>query len=196
MPGEIPDEELARMAQAEPEGERGRAAVEELLGRYRRTTYLWCFRMVRDHDRALDLAQEALIDAYRGLRSYQGRSKFSSWLFMIVRNRCRTSLRPRSLVRDDEADPDQMSDARGDPESLLIEKEGGLALERLLLEHLEPLEQDAIWLRCVERMPVEEITDMLDIAGASGARGLLQTARRKLRAALERESRTEGRDER
>jgi hypothetical protein len=31
-------------------------------------------------------------------------------------------------------------------------------------------------------MPVDEITQVLDIDSASGARGLLQTARRKLRA--------------
>ena len=45
-------------------------------------------------------------------------------------------------------------------------------------------EQEAIYLRCFERLPVDEITSLLSITGASGARGLLQSARRKLRAAL------------
>ena len=36
-----------------------------------------------------------------------------------------------------------------------------------------------------ERMPVDEITKMLKIESASGARGVLQTARRKLKAAME-----------
>jgi hypothetical protein len=42
-------------------------------------------------------------------------------------------------------------------------------------------------LRCFERMPVDRITETLCLENASGARGLLQTARRKLRAELERE---------
>jgi hypothetical protein len=41
-------------------------------------------------------------------------------------------------------------------------------------------------LRWQERMPIEEITRQLGLVGATGARGVLQTARRKLRAELER----------
>jgi RNA polymerase sigma-70 factor, ECF subfamily len=186
------DEELVRRFQQDPHGDEGRTAAGELLGRYRRTTYLWCFRMVTDHDTALDLAQDALIDAYRGLHRFQARSRFSSWLFMVVRNRCRTALRPRSLTRDDDADPDLLEVSGSDPEAVLIDKQSAEALERLLLDHLSPLEQDAIWLRCVERLSVGEVTRILGIESASGARGLLQTARRKLRAALERPSTEEG----
>jgi len=47
------------------------------------------------------------------------------------------------------------------------------------------MEQKAIWLRCFERLPIDEITGMLGIEAKSGARGMLQTARRKLKAALE-----------
>jgi DNA-directed RNA polymerase specialized sigma24 family protein len=52
--------------------------------------------------------------------------------------------------------------------------------------HLAPLEQEALWLRCVERMPVDEITRVLGIEGSTGARAVLQSARRKLRAVLDR----------
>jgi DNA-directed RNA polymerase specialized sigma24 family protein len=38
-------------------------------------------------------------------------------------------------------------------------------------------------------MPVDEITALLGVSGASGARGLLQRARRKLRAAMDRRGR-------
>ena len=51
-------------------------------------------------------------------------------------------------------------------------------------EHLEPVEQMALWLRAYEGASVQHITRMLKLDGASGARGVLQTARRKLRAAL------------
>ena len=44
-----------------------------------------------------------------------------------------------------------------------------------------------MWLRAYEGMSVEDITRMMKLNGASGARGLLQTARRKLRAALREE---------
>ena len=185
------DEELVRQAQAGPDTESGREAAAELIGRYQRTVYLWCCRQVRDPDDARDLAQDAMLDAWRGLAGFGGRARFSTWLFLIVRNRCLSALRPRILERDPAADPDELEADWGDPEALLLQDETGRELERLLLEELDPREQDAIWLRCVECLPVEEITRRLGLSAVSGARGLLQTARRKLRAALRRRGQPE-----
>jgi hypothetical protein len=42
-----------------------------------------------------------------------------------------------------------------------------------------------VWLRYSERLPVDEITLLLDLDQKSGARAVLQRARRKLKAALE-----------
>jgi DNA-directed RNA polymerase specialized sigma24 family protein len=50
---------------------------------------------------------------------------------------------------------------------------------------LDAKERAALWLRAEEGMSVDDITRMLRVDGASGARGLLQTARRKLRAVLD-----------
>lgn len=178
------DEELVRLVQADPDGESGRRAAGELLGRYRGRAYLWAHRHVRDHDLALDLAQDALLSAYRALPGFGGRSRFSSWLFAIVRNRCLTALRPKSLTRDVDIDPDDLLESGEDPlDRLAREQEEDTVLD-VIREKLDAREQDALWLRCVERMPVDEISRVLGVAGASGARGLLQTARRKLKAAL------------
>src|SRR5262249_62396725 len=95
---EWPDDVLVRRAVEDPGGPAGRAAACELLGRYQGRVYLWCYRYVRDHDRALDLAQDALLSAYRALATFQGRSRFSSWLFAIARNRCLTAVAPASLT--------------------------------------------------------------------------------------------------
>jgi RNA polymerase sigma-70 factor (ECF subfamily) len=181
--GAIPEEELIRLAKADPDGAEGRNACGELLRRYSDAVYLYCFRMVRDRDTALDLAQEALLDALKGIRGFEARSRFSSWLFAIARNRCRTALRPRSLMRDEDADLESLVEPGGDPASRWLEQDGERRLERLVSEHLEPEEQEAIWLRYVEGMPVDEITRVLNLENATGARGLLQTALRKLRAA-------------
>lgn len=196
-PGPAADEELARRAQADPQGPAGRAAAGELLGRYTERVYRYCRRMVRDPDRARDLAQDAVMDALRGLPRFEARARFGSWLYAIVRNRCRTALRPRSLTRDEGVETDELPAAGGDPETLWAEREGEEALERMVAAHLEPVEQDALWLRCVERLPVDEITALLALTNATGARGVLQTARRKLAAALGRgRAGGGGRDER
>ena len=80
------------------------------------------------------------------------------------------------MVADERPTPDQEMEQRLDESALLD----------LIKSHLTRQEQDALWLRCMERMSVEEITSLLGIEEQSGARAVLQRARRRLRAALDR----------
>jgi len=179
------DQDLVALAVRERTSAAGRAAASELLGRHRGRVYLWCHRYVRDHEQALDLAQEVLLSAWRSLDSFQGRSRFSSWLFSIARNRCLSAVRAADPVHDD-AELDRVPDRGPGTEAVIVGREEEQALVSLAARHLDDIEQEALWLRCFERMPVEEITRLLNIPGASGARAVLQSARRKLRLALDR----------
>jgi RNA polymerase sigma-70 factor (ECF subfamily) len=140
--------------------------------------------MVTDHEHALDLAQAVLLKAWRGLRGFDDRSLFSSWLFAITRNECLTALRPRTLRRDPAADPEWFLVDDRDPGILLETREEEDAMDALLRDTLNPVEQEAIWLRCFEGLSVGDVTRMLGIDTASGARGVLQNAREKLRRAM------------
>ncbi len=186
------DEDLLRAFRSAPGEPAGRRAAGTLLGRYRARAYAWCYRMVGDHERALDLAQDSLLKAWRSLPGFEGKSRFSSWLFSIVRNECLTALRPKSLRRDPRADPIELLIQHEDPPALLLAREEEEAMEALVKESLSPLEAEAIWLRCFERLPVGDITRLLGLTHASGARSVLQSAREKLRAALARRAREEG----
>jgi RNA polymerase sigma-70 factor (ECF subfamily) len=172
----------------EPGSAAARKAAGELLGRHNRNIYLWCYGFVRDHDHAMDLSQDVLMDALRGLPTFEGRSDLSLWLFVITRNRCRSALRRREPVVDNEFDVEYLSDRRANPERLLEEREAQDRLLVMMRDILEPVEQKALWLRCVDGMSVDDITDMLSIDNRSGARGVLQQARRKLRAAMQKDA--------
>jgi RNA polymerase sigma-70 factor (ECF subfamily) len=179
------DHELLEAALADPAGTTGRRAASDLLGRYQRPIYVWCLRYVEDHDRAVEMAQDVLMRAYRRLDSFRGRSKLSSWLYIIARNTCLNELERPALLRDEGVEPDRLRSSARDPEQQLLD---GMAEEELLTlirEKLDPREQRALWLRCFERMPVDAITQVLAVDDRSGARSVLQSARRKLRAALE-----------
>jgi len=88
------------------------------------------------------------------------------------------------LRLDPNADPIALLVEHDEPPALLATQEEEQAMEALLRDHLSPLELQAIWLRCFEGLPVPEITRLLGLTHASGARSVLQSAREKLRAAL------------
>lgn len=184
-PRDESDLDLVRQALADPDSEVSRRAASRLFERYQEAVYVWCNRYARDHDRAMDLAQDVLLRAYRSLATFEGRAHFGSWLFAIARNRCINELQRAGPSRDEEIDPDGLASDMPDPENDFLQAQGERALLTMIREHLTPVEQEAVWLRCVEKMPLPAITQVLAIDQRSGARGVLQQARRKLRAALE-----------
>ena len=180
------DDALLAAWRQDPGGTWGQRAVSQLLDRYRDRVYSWCWRHVRNRELALDLAQEVLVSAYRNLGSFGERAQFSSWLFAIARNRCLSELRKYRPSQEDDELLQLVVDERPTPDQELEQRLEESALLDLIKGHLTQQEQDALWLRCIERMSVEEITSLLDIQEQSGARAVLQRARRRLRAALDR----------
>ncbi len=181
----VPDEALLRTARSDADPARRVAAATELVTRYRDAVYLWCFRYTRDSDRALDLSQDVFATVWEKIASFEGRSKFSSWLFAVTRNRCIDASRRIDVLGDD-ADLGAIRDPSPAPDMIVEHSDDEDWLLRTIRTELDPVEQRAIWLRCVERMPVDEVTRILELDSASGARAVLQRARRKLRAAVER----------
>lgn len=181
----ISDEELALRARNDPRGDEGRRAASWLLGRYRGRVYGWCLRYMRDHDRAMDLSQDVLMIAFRALEGFESRAPFSVWLYVIARRQCIRALRPRVLRRDESVLLESMVEPGPGPEETFEANRDHEDLMQLMQSTLTPREQDALWMRYVENATVEDITRTLQVPSVSGARGLLQTARRKLRAAVD-----------
>lgn len=184
LSADVSDADLVGMTRS-GDAERRRRAATELLMRYRDAVYAWCYRYTRDHERALDLSQDVLVTAWQRLDAFEGRSQFSSWLFAVARNRCIDASRRVNLLAED-AKIDETPDPAPAPDELLMTGEAEEVVMDLIKNELDELEQDAVYLRYFERWSVEDIGEFLEIEGASGARAVLQRARRKLRAAARR----------
>ena len=170
--------------QRDPASEAGRQAASRLLARYRQRVLIWCWRVVGDREMALDLAQEVLISAYQRLTDYDHDGRFGAWLFTIARNRCLSELRRRRIPIAENAVLDLVVDAAPAPDEALERRLAAEDLLGLVRDTLTAEEQTVVWLRCYEGLPVDVITKRLNLAGKTGARGVLQRARRKLRSAL------------
>ena len=178
---EFTDVQLLEVYLADPAGPEGRRAADALLGRYHSRVFQWCRGYVRNPDEAMDLAQEVMINAFKGLDGFDKRAQFSSWLFAIARNRCLTAVsrgKQNQEALELIAEPaSEMANA----EDVLRQRQEDKALRLLLGSGLAPEEEEAFWLRIVEGLSVEQITWTLRLQNTTGARSVLQNARRKLR---------------
>jgi RNA polymerase sigma-70 factor (ECF subfamily) len=178
------DESLALWYARDPASAAGRAALARLVERWSGRVYVWAYRIVREREQALDLSQDCLVRMIGALPRYESRGKFAAWLFTIVHNRCRSELRGSRWRVDSEVEVDLLTSDGAGPESAYESAESERRILDAMRGALDERERMALWLRAEEGMSVEDITRLMKLESASGARGLLQTARRKLRAAL------------
>ena len=157
--------------------------IERVFALHSDRVYGLCLRLVRDPDRARELAQETMLRAWQGLAGFRGESGLGTWLYVIARNLCFQSLRKRSELLTDDGVL-EVDSAGADALRLLQVHEREELLRQAAAATLEPLEQEAVYLRYVEGLGQEEITRILALEQASGARGLLQRCRRKLKREL------------
>jgi len=71
-------------------------AFGKLIRKYEKTVFSFAFKICRDKEKAEEAMQETFINAYRGLKSFSGNSKFSTWLYRIATNNCLMMHRKKS----------------------------------------------------------------------------------------------------
>jgi RNA polymerase sigma-70 factor, ECF subfamily len=159
------------------------AAFETVVGRYQRRVYGVALRIVRAHDVADDVAQEAFVRAWRSLDRFELGRPFGPWVCRIAANlavnhvrspRAREEGLPEGYAETRSSDPGPLA-AVLDAEArhVLDEAMGGLSVE-----------QRAVFvLRTVEEMSYEEIAEALGISPGTVMSRLFR-ARERLAKAL------------
>ncbi len=69
------------------------AAFDELVRIFQAPMYNLAYRMVNNAEDASDIAQEIFVKAYHAIGKFRGESKFSTWLYALASNTCRSELR-------------------------------------------------------------------------------------------------------
>ncbi len=186
MKNEQPDEE-AVIRQC-LDGDKDSYSV--LVDRYKTMAYNVAYRMVGDEDTARDLAQESFIAAYAGLDRFRFGSKFSSWLYSIVLNKCRDHLRlARDTVSTDEL-AEVMPDKGVSPEQAASAHQSGDVLQRAL-DALPPEYREVLVLKHIEELDYREIAAITG-AGIPALKVRAHRGREMLKKILEKAGVTHG----
>lgn len=143
----------------------------ELIAPYERRVFMAAFEILQVKADAEEVAQEAFLKAFRGLRSFRREAKFSTWLLRITMNEARMRLRKRRELSLDTVFPDHeeadyipilLADWREIPVEALLREE----TRRLLHESIAALPEsyrEVLTLRDVNSLTNAETAEILGL---------------------------------
>ena len=171
-----PDEELVRrVGQGDP------AAIQAMVARKLPRMLTLAQRMLGDATEAEDVAQEAMLRAWRQApRWTPGQAKFDTWLHRVGLNLCYDRLRRRREIATD-TPPDRPDDGPA-PDRGLLAMETGARVEAALAK-LPERQREAIVLCHYQELGNIEAAGLMNVS-VEALESLLSRGRRALRTAL------------
>jgi RNA polymerase sigma-70 factor (ECF subfamily) len=165
-----------------------RAAFDVLVRQYQERIYRLGYRMTRNAEDAKDLAQEAFVQAYRSLGSFQQRSSFSTWLYRISMNLCLNHLKSAGRMTPAEVGG-SLPDRRPNSMDAILTDERDRALAAAI-EALPPQQKATLTLRVYQGLSHREIAEVLECSEGTAKANYFHAVRalqRRLRAFRETE---------
>ena len=137
-------------------------AADELVRRYLSDVYAVTSRVLLDHDLAQDAAQEAFVNALRGLDRFRGDASFRTWLLRIALNAARTIARRQYHRREVSLDAvqDAPADMRDAAQTAALHDEAARAAA--MLERLPEKQRMTVSLRINQGLSYQEIAVVLN----------------------------------
>lgn len=159
-------------------------AFTQFFNQYRNTIYNFGMRFCGNPEDASDILQETLINTFKYIGNFKGNAKLSTWLYRVASNACLQKRRKESSMEGSldqllETSHDEGSDNRFHPHDNLVQKEAAKVIENAILK-LPADYRIPFLLREVERLPYQEIADVLE-ASLSNAKIRVHRARLMLR---------------
>jgi RNA polymerase sigma-70 factor, ECF subfamily len=137
---------------------------EIVMRRYNQRIYRTVRSILRDDDEAVDVMQEAYLNAYSHLRDFSGRARFSTWLTRIAVHEAFARLRRRRRLEplDDSDSEDLMTSLTKGPDEHASDGELRVFLEEAV-DTLPETFRTTFMLRSVEHLSVAETAEVLGI---------------------------------
>src|SRR6186713_1805308 len=179
LPISQPDEDdiLGALVTRATQGSSG--AFTELASRVRSRVRDWAARVVHDDDDADDVAQQVLLKLHLRLREFEGRSRFTTWLYRMTLNtalnRRRVDRRRANLLLRITPQSTTVT-----PETDVRESDRIAALVRACLDELSHRERQVFEMADLKGVATGEIAAKLNLEPVS-VRAALSRARKRIR---------------
>lgn len=159
------------------------SAFETILKNHQYYAYTVAFRVLTNDDDAKDVVQECFVRIWKSLGSYNGKVKFTTWMYKIVINLCYDKLRTRKTENERrETISDEFVSDIDNPERLMTNKE-----QAKIIKHVSnglPEKQRMVFvLRDLEELTTDEVSQIMDVSVES-VKTNLSLARKAIRTKL------------
>ena len=147
-------------------------AFSELCSRHSKKTLRTTYRITRNHQDAEDALQDAFLKAYVHLKTFDGRSSFSTWLTRIAVNSALMTLRRKrthpEISIDGSADGEtwqtwEVADRRVNAEEHYAQSERERQL-KIAIHRLRPILRTIVELQQVHDTSIKEIAEIAGIS--------------------------------
>lgn len=153
-----------------------RNAFGQLVTAYELGLRRFLFNLTKDEALTDDLAQDSFLKAYLAIRSFQGISRFKTWLYRIAYNEFLSHCRS-SHITTDEIPPDVSSTCP------TTATDARLTIEKCLAQ-LPEAERAVIMLFYLEDMPIKKIIEITGMPDGS-VKSYLHRAKSRMRQFIE-----------
>jgi|TARA_R110000744_G_scaffold291943_1_gene402519 RNA polymerase sigma factor (sigma-70 family) len=173
----LSDEELVKQIVADNDP----MLFGKLYDRYAKMVYNKCYGFAKSEDEAEDLTQDVFLQLFIKLRTFKGKSKFSTWLYSFTYNFCVNYVnRNKQLkIRDKSVQVENSEHKLTEevPDESLYEMKADKL--KKALEHISPEEKSILLLKYQDGASIKELVGLMDI-GESAVKMRLKRAKERL----------------
>jgi RNA polymerase sigma factor (sigma-70 family) len=167
------------------------SACRDLVDRHKQYAFTIAFRILRNRENAEEAAQDAFMQAFRNLSSFNRESKFTTWFYRIVFNAALMAKR-REKPPGQDLDTIHGLSAEGGAAEETKSRERQFYLDKAM-RLLQPTDSAVLTLYYMKEHSLEEIAEITGMS-ASNAKVRLHRARQRMAVELDGLLKTEARD--
>jgi RNA polymerase sigma-70 factor (ECF subfamily) len=159
-----------------------RHAMARLYARHSVRVHRFVLRIIGNATIAEDIVSEVFLDVWRHAKRFKEKSRVSTWLLGIARNKSLSIARQRSVEPLDEQLSAVIEDPSDDPETAVVKKDQSAVIRKSLLE-LPAAQREIIDLVYYHQKSVAEVAQIVGVP-ESTVKTRMFYARRRMREIL------------
>lgn len=167
-------------------------AYGQLIQKHEKYAYTLAMRILKNREDAEEAAQDAFIKAYHSLKTFEGKSKFTTWLYKIVYNEAVGRLRKTKTytiqLEEVEDLPVNSNDYLDGLSSMQLEERKKIIQRGL--DSMKPAESAALTLFYLDEQSIKEIEVIMGLT-SSHVKILLHRGRKSLLDSLQKITKSE-----